>query len=217
MNRLLTAACAVAALAIPSAALAQHTGHGGGGGHGGPHGGSHGGGFSPSFRGGGGHFGSHFSAGPISHFSGARLGVWRGGHWFHGGFGGRFGWWWWADGFWYLYDSPVYPYPGYVATYYVPQAGGSWYYCDNPAGYYPYVRSCMGPWRAVAPTPPGGPGYSEGSPPPADAQAAPQGAPPPQDGDAQDSGPQQDGGPQQDSGPQQQPQDDQQAPSSPQP
>ena len=190
MNRLLTAACAVAALAIPSAALAQHSSGGHGGSHGG-HGGSHGG-FSPSFRGGGGHGGSHFTAGPVGHFSSFQMNAWRGGHWFHGGFGGRFGWWWWADGFWYLYDSPVYPYPGYVADYYVPQAGGSWYYCDNPAGYYPYVRSCMGQWRAVAPTPPqggapggpGGAGYSEGAPPPADAMAAPQGAPPPQDGQA---------------------------------
>jgi hypothetical protein len=206
MNRLLTAACAVAALAIPSAALAQHTS---GGGHGGSHGSGHGGhgSFSPSFRGGGGHGGAHFAAGSISHFSSFQMGAWRGGHWFHGGFGSRFGWWWWADGFWYLYDSPIYPYPGYVADYYVPQTGGSWYYCDNPAGYYPYVRSCPGPWRAVAPTPPqggapGGPGlgYGEGAPPPADAQAAPQGAPPPQDGQAPQDG---DG--------QQQPQDDQQS------
>ncbi len=24
-----------------------------------------------------------------------------------------------------------------------------WYYCDNPAGYYPYVKSCTTPFRAV--------------------------------------------------------------------
>ena len=118
MNRLLTAACAVAALAIPSAALAQHSPGGGhSGGHGGPHGGPHGGGFSPSFRGGGGSRFGHFSAGPVSHFNSFQMGAWRGGHWFHGGFGGRFGWWWWADGFWYLYDAPIYPYPGYVGEY----------------------------------------------------------------------------------------------------
>ena len=29
----------------------------------------------------------------------------------------------------------------------------SWYYCDNPQGYYPYVQQCPGGWRAVAPTP----------------------------------------------------------------
>jgi len=28
-----------------------------------------------------------------------------------------------------------------------------WYYCDNPAGYYPYVPSCPTPWRAVTPQP----------------------------------------------------------------
>ena len=29
----------------------------------------------------------------------------------------------------------------------------SWYFCDNPQGYYPYVQQCPGGWRAVAPTP----------------------------------------------------------------
>ena len=35
-----------------------------------------------------------------------------------------------------------------------PPPQGSWYYCDNPAGYYPYVPQCPGGWRPVAPTPP---------------------------------------------------------------
>lgn len=26
---------------------------------------------------------------------------------------------------------------------------GSWYYCDNPKGYYPYVHTCTTPFRAV--------------------------------------------------------------------
>jgi hypothetical protein len=30
----------------------------------------------------------------------------------------------------------------------------SWYYCDNPKGYYPYVQSCRNAWRPVSPTPP---------------------------------------------------------------
>jgi hypothetical protein len=30
-----------------------------------------------------------------------------------------------------------------------------WYYCDNPAGYYPYVQQCPGGWRQVNPAPPG--------------------------------------------------------------
>ena len=30
-----------------------------------------------------------------------------------------------------------------------------WYYCQNPDGYYPYVKSCPGGWLQVAPQPPG--------------------------------------------------------------
>jgi hypothetical protein len=30
----------------------------------------------------------------------------------------------------------------------------SWYYCDNPHGYYPYVTTCHSGWREVPPTPP---------------------------------------------------------------
>ena len=72
---------------------------------------------------------------------------------------GRLGWWWFVGGFWYWYNAPVYPYPVYVADYYLAgelpaQGGPMWYYCYNPAGYYPYVRSCAGPWRAVPATPP---------------------------------------------------------------
>ncbi|HWG78980.1 MAG TPA: hypothetical protein VN681_04350 [Stellaceae bacterium] len=33
-----------------------------------------------------------------------------------------------------------------------------WYYCDNPAGYYPYVPSCPTPWRPVTPQPGSQPG-----------------------------------------------------------
>jgi hypothetical protein len=29
----------------------------------------------------------------------------------------------------------------------------SWYHCDNPKGYYPYVQQCPGGWRPVAPRP----------------------------------------------------------------
>ena len=25
----------------------------------------------------------------------------------------------------------------------------NWYYCANPAGYYPYVTQCYGPWQVV--------------------------------------------------------------------
>ncbi|SET53402.1 hypothetical protein SAMN05216326_13416 [Nitrosomonas marina] len=29
-----------------------------------------------------------------------------------------------------------------------------WYYCQNPEGYYPYVKQCPGGWLRVSPTPP---------------------------------------------------------------
>lgn len=34
------------------------------------------------------------------------------------------------------------------------QAANSWYHCDKPDGYYPYVKECPGGWKAVTPTPP---------------------------------------------------------------
>lgn len=36
----------------------------------------------------------------------------------------------------------------------VPQRQGQWYYCTEPAGYYPYVQSCSRPWIAVQPNQP---------------------------------------------------------------
>ena len=30
-------------------------------------------------------------------------------------------------------------------------AGGSWYYCSDPPGYFPHVSLCRRPWIAVAP------------------------------------------------------------------
>lgn len=30
-----------------------------------------------------------------------------------------------------------------------------WYYCNNPQGYYPYVKDCQAGWQKVAPQPPG--------------------------------------------------------------
>jgi hypothetical protein len=30
----------------------------------------------------------------------------------------------------------------------------SWYYCRNPAGYYPYVQNCAVEWLPVSPVPP---------------------------------------------------------------
>jgi hypothetical protein len=93
------------------------------------------------------------------------------------GFGGPF-----YDPFWPYYypDYGPYPYPdAYSAPYpdaypdaYPPTAypnesppdrgassaapAATWYYCDNPQGYYPYVRSCNQPWQSVPASPPSG-------------------------------------------------------------
>ena len=58
------------------------------------------------------------------------------------------------------YYPPYYPSPVVVtqpvATAPAPAAAQTWYYCDNPRGYYPYVQSCGAGWRQV-PAAPGGP------------------------------------------------------------
>jgi hypothetical protein len=92
----------------------------------------------------------------IHHFADRDIGAWRGGRWFHGAHGGRGGWWWIVGGQWYFYPAPVYPYPDpylppTVALAPAPAPSPSWYYCDNPRGYYPYVAQCSTPWRPVAP------------------------------------------------------------------
>lgn len=97
----------------------------------------------------------------------------RPGYWHHGWHDGRLGWWWVLGGAWVLYPAPVYPYPS-SSTVVIedapaspfessdadsgpPPSGGGryWYHCNSPEGYYPYVSSCPGGWRAVEATPPG--------------------------------------------------------------
>lgn len=67
----------------------------------------------------------------------------------------------WGPGPWvprYYYGGPVYfplP-PAYVQppTGYIQRGqedSGYWYYCDNPSGYYPYIKSCPGGWMKVVP------------------------------------------------------------------
>nr|WP_315594621.1 hypothetical protein [uncultured Cupriavidus sp.] len=68
--------------------------------------------------------------------------------------GGWPGWWW-----GYPYDSWPYPvaYPGNYAgpVQYIEKGDGSdgasanawWYRCDQPSGYYPYVKDCPGGWQ----------------------------------------------------------------------
>ena len=185
-----------AALLVAGPALAQNN-HGG---HGGPSGGAQ---FHGGPGGGSGRFGAFHSAPAhafagrsFSSFNAADRHSWSGGRWWHGAHGGRNGWWWFVGGGWFFYPYAVYPYPDYVSPYayyndydYAPGYGGgpSWYYCDNPRGYYPYVQSCNGPWRPVPVTPPGmqpsanGPGDSgpppDNGPGPGDNSGPPPGGP----------------------------------------
>jgi hypothetical protein len=102
--------------------------------------------------------------GRIDHFHEHDMVVWRGGRWFHGWHGSRLGWWWIVGGVWYWYPAPVYPYPNPYTPPVVVQVPPAppqpqslpqtWYYCDRPAGYYPYVPECASGWRAVPATPP---------------------------------------------------------------
>jgi hypothetical protein len=53
------------------------------------------------------------------------------------------------------YSGPMFaPNAGAVAAP-EPATPAWWYYCDNPQGYYPYVRQCVSQWQRVAPHPPG--------------------------------------------------------------
>ena len=82
-------------------------------------------------------------------------------------------WGWYGFGPWsgYPYAYPYYaPYYSYPYPYAYPQAPYPpadtqlavpsepqqfyWYYCQNPQGYYPFVKSCPGGWMQVIPTPP---------------------------------------------------------------
>ncbi len=103
----------------------------------------------------------------VRHFGGRDLALWRGGRWRQEWHNGRFGWWWFAGGAWYFYDQPVYPYPDVVSdvVYAEPEVEApaapepvqmsgpppaqSWYFCDNPRGYYPYIQSCATGFRPV--------------------------------------------------------------------
>lgn len=107
--------------------------------------------------------------GDIHHFHEHDIGRWRAGRWVHARHGGTFGWWWVVDGIYYAYPRPIYPYPDPytppviagpapppVAQGQPPGQPGTWYYCDSPRGYYPYVPQCQASWRAVPASPPPG-------------------------------------------------------------
>ena len=92
---------------------------------------------------------------------------WRG---FHGGwYGHHRGW---RSGFYWggsiVLGPPWYPYHPYYyyaappvvipqepQTYVQPEQPKEnyWYYCQNPQGYYPYVKTCPGGWMKVVPQP----------------------------------------------------------------
>lgn len=77
-------------------------------------------------------------------------------------------------GYYYPYPYPYpYAYPAYPPTVvvqsppvYVEQGNAQaapapapsyWYYCNNPQGYYPYVKECPTGWQKVMPQPPAKP------------------------------------------------------------
>jgi hypothetical protein len=122
----------VTAFSQPNLAHAQM--HGGGGGFHGGGGGFHGGGFH------GGGFGGFHGGGFHRGFDGFHDGRFHGER-FHGNrffFGGSFASPWWG----------YYPDYGYY-DYSQPYSSQTWYYCSDPAGYYPYVTQCNTGWQAV--------------------------------------------------------------------
>lgn len=118
--------------------------------------------------------------GDIRRFHEHDLQVWRRGRWHYGRHAGRAGWWWIVGGLWYWYPARVYPYPDPYTPPIVIQTAPSvqpqpqtptWYYCDNPAGYYPYVPECPSGWKAVPAYPPPAPPPSASTPPPPQTRA----------------------------------------------
>jgi hypothetical protein len=133
----------VLAMGIPGASLAH--GHGGGGGH-------FGGGYY-----GGGHFGG-------GHFG---RGYYGGGYRGYGGFGFYYAqpwyspWYYGLPGYYYPYLYPSIMEPATPPVYIEqggtqqPATGPDWKYCENPQGYYPFIKACEVGWQTVAPQPSG--------------------------------------------------------------
>ncbi len=69
----------------------------------------------------------------------------RAGHWSHGWHNGRYGWWWGYDPYLWSSDGLYDDYSGDGQAY----ASQSWYYCSDPAGYYPYIAQCNTSWQTV--------------------------------------------------------------------
>jgi hypothetical protein len=100
--------------------------------------------------GGGGHFADgHGAWSPHPGWHGSIRSHWDGGHWWHGNYRNRLGWWWIVGPDWYWYPNAIYPYPN---PYTPPEmASGYWYWCDTYQQYYPYVGACPSGWRPVQP------------------------------------------------------------------
>lgn len=106
-------------------------------------------------------------AGRTRVFIGANIGVGHPGWWGHPARWHHHGW-----GPRYYWNGPVVvgPWPPYAyyepppvivqrpPVYVEPEAAPEdyWYYCQNPQGYYPYIKTCPGGWLKVVPdvTPP---------------------------------------------------------------
>ena len=88
--------------------------------------------------------------------------AWHGGHGGHGGnvhfsgsvWIGPIGGPWWGPAYSY-YANPYYVTPPVVVQQKESQPAetGYWYYCQDPKGYYPYVKECPNGWLKVAPSP----------------------------------------------------------------
>ena len=124
-------------------------------------GGGHPGGRPPS---GGHHSGGHYY-GHGSHHHGGWYGGWGVGYYPYAYWWGpriyAYPSWWWPYPYTYSYPY-TYPYPSYQPparvieqppAYSEPEQRQPhyWYYCQNPQGYYPYIKSCPGGWMRVVP------------------------------------------------------------------
>lgn len=130
-------AAAVALTADPAGA-AGYGSHGGGGGY-------HGGGY----HGGGGYRGGYHHGGGWGWGLGLGLGLGV-------GLGAAYYDPWWPgyySAYPYYADAPVTVVQPQAAPVQAAPAASTYYYCDNPAGYYPYVQNCSQPWRQVPVTP----------------------------------------------------------------
>jgi len=138
--------------------------HGSGGGFHGGAGGFRGGAIGPQGAAGGFYGGGFHGGGPGFHGGGIHNGNWgwHGGHdWHdHTAFGVYLGWPYVGWGWPYYYDYYAgysYPYTDHtVVQYSAPPVApaGTYFYCNDPQGYYPYVQYCNSGWQSVPATPP---------------------------------------------------------------